>query len=173
MSERIVLSPDRIIDTEVGEARSGLAVVVDRERIEALVPSDRAPEDARRVDLAGHTLLPGLMDMHAHLIGEIDTGQGYASLVTRSGAQEALTGVRNARDTLQAGFTTVRDIGTFRAFADVALRDAIDAGWTEGPRMVCAGAYVTCPGGGGDLTGLAPDVDAVVPRICVSVSRPG
>jgi imidazolonepropionase-like amidohydrolase len=164
MSERIVLSPDRIIDTEVGEARSGLAVVVDGERIEALVPSDRAPEDARRVDLAGHTLLPGLMDMHAHLIGEIDTGQGYASLVARSGAQEALTGVRNARDTLQAGFTTVRDIGTFRAFADVALRDAIDAGWTEGPRMVCAGAYVTCPGGGGDLTGLAPDVDAVVPR---------
>ncbi len=164
MSERIVLIPDRIIDTEVGEARSELAVVVDGERIDAIVPSDRVPQDAMRIDLAGHTVLPGLMDLHAHLIGELDTGQGYAALVTRSGAQEALTGVRNARDTLHAGFTTVRDIGTFRAFADVALRDAIDAGWTDGPRMVCAGAYVTCPGGGGDLTGLAPDVDAVVPR---------
>src|SRR6266705_4917456 len=59
---------------------------------------------------------------------------------------------------------TVRDVGTFRAFVDVALRDAIEAGWVEGPRMQCAGAYVTCPGGGGDITGLAPDVDAVVPR---------
>jgi imidazolonepropionase-like amidohydrolase len=64
---------------------------------------------------------------------------------------------------LRAGFTTVRDVGTFRAFVDVALRDAINAGWLPGPRMRVAGAYVTCSGGGGDITGLAPDVDAVVP----------
>ena len=82
----------------------------------------------------------------------------------RTGAQEALSGVRNARDTILAGFTTVRDVGTFRAFVDVALRDAIEAGDVLGPRMRCAGAYVTCSGGGGDVTGLAPDVDAVVPR---------
>ena len=103
------------------------------------------------------------MDMHSHLIGLQDSGQGYAGLIRRSGAQEALTGVPNAKATLMAGFTTVRDVGSFRAFADVALREAIDAGWVAGPRMLCAGAYVTCPGGGGDLTGLAPDVDAVVP----------
>jgi imidazolonepropionase-like amidohydrolase len=84
-------------------------------------------------------------------------------LLTRTGAQEALSGARNARDTLLAGFTTVRDVGTFRAFVDVALRDAIDQGWVPGPRMRVAGAYVTCSGGGGDITGLAPDVDAVVP----------
>jgi imidazolonepropionase-like amidohydrolase len=69
-----------------------------------------------------------------------------------------MTGVRNARTTLAAGFTSVRDVGTFRAFVDVALRDAIDAGWTPGPRMQCAGAYVTAPGGAGDVTGLAHDV---------------
>ena len=74
--------------------------------------------------------------------------------------QEAFSGVRNARDTVLAGFTTVRDVGTFRAFVDVALRDAIDDGWVIGPRMQVAGAYVTCSGGGGDITGLAPDVDA-------------
>jgi imidazolonepropionase-like amidohydrolase len=62
-----------------------------------------------------------------------------------------------------AGFTSVRDVGTFRAFVDVALRDAIEAGDVIGPRMMCAGAYVTCPGGGGDVTGLAPDVDAALP----------
>jgi len=84
-------------------------------------------------------------------------------LVQRTAAQEAMTGVRHAGETLLAGFTSVRDVGTFRAFVDCALRDAIDAGDVLGPRMRCAGAFVTCSGGGGDVTGLAPDVDAVVP----------
>ncbi|MDP3984305.1 MAG: amidohydrolase family protein, partial [Acidimicrobiia bacterium] len=83
---------------------------------------------------------------------------------TKSAAQEVLAGVRNAAATLHAGFTTVRDIGTFRAFSDIALRNAINEGWIAGPRMMCAGAYITCPGGGGDITGLAVDVDEVVPR---------
>ena len=58
-----------------------------------------------------------------------------------------------------AGFTTVRDVGTFRAFVDVALRDAIDDGTVVGPRMAVAGAYVTVPGGGGSVTGQAPDIE--------------
>ena len=58
----------------------------------------------------------------------------------------------------------MRDVGSFRAFVDVALRDAINAGWVEGPRMYVAGAYITCSGGGGDITGMAPDIDAVIPR---------
>jgi len=164
MSERTILIADLIIDTVGGRSLPGRAVVVEGDRIAEVIGADRVPDGPRTIRLAGSTLLPGLMDMHSHLIGLQDTGQGYASLITRSGAQEAMTGVKNARDTLLAGFTTVRDIGTFRAFVDVALRDAIEAGWVEGPRMMCAGAYVTCPGGGGDLTGLAPDVDAVVPR---------
>jgi imidazolonepropionase-like amidohydrolase len=164
MSERIVLTSERLIDTERGEVLTGHAVVVDGDRIADVVASDDAPTDARLVDLTGHTLLPGLMDMHAHLVGADDNGQGYAQLVMRSGAQEAVVGVRNARATLEAGFTTVRDIGTFRAFVDVALREGIDAGWFPGPRMMCAGAYVTTPGGAGDVTGLAVDVDEVVPR---------
>ena len=127
-------------------------------------PPRRRPRPARP------PLLPGLVDCHAHLVGEPDGGHGYAELLTRTGAQEALSGVRNARDTLRAGFTTVRDVGTFRAFVDVALRDAINAGWMPGPRMKVAGAYVTCSGGGGDITGLAPDVDAVVPPSCASAS---
>jgi imidazolonepropionase-like amidohydrolase len=164
MTERTILVADRVIDTVRGTVLEERAVVVEDERIAGVIGAADVPDGPRVIRLEGATLLPGLMDMHSHLIGEQDHGQGYASLITRSGAQEAMTGVRNARDTLMAGFTTVRDIGTFRAFVDVALRDAIEAGWVEGPRMMCAGAYVTCPGGGGDLTGLAPDVDALVPR---------
>ena len=127
-------------------------------RIEAiLAPDDAAPTDAMLVPLAGDWIVPGLIDCHTHLVGEME----YAGIpaVDASAAQEAMSGVRNARATLRAGFTTVRDVGTFRAFVDVALRDAIDRGWTPGPRMQCAGAYITAPGGGGEVTGDAPTMD--------------
>ena len=75
----------------------------------------------------------------------------------RSAAQDAFSGVRNAKATLLAGFTSVRDVGTYRAYVDVALRDAINDGTVLGPRMQVAGAYVTVSSGGGEVTGLAPD----------------
>ena len=76
----------------------------------------------------------------------------------RTETQEAMSGVRNAEATLLAGFTTVRDVGTYRAFVDAGLRDAIDDGTVIGPRMRVAGAYVTVSTGGGELVGAAPDV---------------
>ena len=151
----------RLVEVVAGEVLTDQLLITHGERIESVGPYDDGPVD---VDLSKHTVLPGLIDCHAHLIGEVESGHGYAALLQRTGAQEALSGVRNARDTIKAGFTSVRDVGTFRAFVDVALRDAIEAGDVLGPRMLCAGAYVTSSGGGGDVTGLAPDVDAVVPR---------
>ena len=99
--------------------RAGWVVLVRGERTEALV------------ELPGHTLLPGLIDCHTHLVGELQ-GAGIPA-IDRSAAQEALSGVANARATILAGFTTVRDVGTFRAFVDVALRDAIRDGAVVGP----------------------------------------
>jgi imidazolonepropionase-like amidohydrolase len=164
-SDVTLVRAGRLVDVVAGEVGTDRVVAIRGERIETVGPDDgSAPEGARVVDLRRYTVLPGLIDCHAHLVGEIESGHGYAGLVQRSAAQEALSGVRNAHDTVMAGFTTVRDVGTFRALVDVALRDAIDAGQVIGPRMRCAGAYVTCSGGGGDVTGLAPDVDAVVPR---------
>lgn len=162
---RTVVRPHRLLDVDSGELLPDRAVVLEGERIADVVRVEDAPaEGPVFVDLPEHIVLPGLVDCHAHLIGEPDSGHGYAELLTRSVAQEVFSGVRNARDTVLAGFTSVRDVGTFRAFVDVALRDAIAEGSVIGPRMQVAGAYVTCSGGGGDITGLATDVDDGVPR---------
>ena len=150
-----------LVDVVAGEVLTSRILVLEKDRIASVEADDGAPVD---LDLSEHTVLPGLIDCHAHLIGDVDTGHGYAGLVQSSAAQEVMFGVRNARMTLEAGFTTVRDVGSFRALTDVALRAGIDAGWVVGPRMMCAGAYITCPGGGGDVTGLAIDVDEAVPR---------
>jgi imidazolonepropionase-like amidohydrolase len=162
-SSRVVVKPEFVLDVVSGDLHANRAVIVDDGVIADVVPANDPVADGEVVDLAGHTLLPGLVDCHAHLVGEPDSGHGYAEILTRTGAQEAMTGVRNARDTVMAGFTTVRDVGTLRAFVDVALRDAIEAGWVVGPRMRCAGGYITCSDGGGSVGGLAPDVDPAVP----------
>ena len=161
-AEPIAIRAGRLVDVRAGVVRERQLLVVRGERIDAVGPDDGSvPDGARVLDLSDHTVLPGLIDCHAHLIGECETGE-YATLLMRTGAQEALSGVRNARDTLLAGFTTVRDVGTFRAFVDVALREAIERGDCPGPRMMCAGAFVTVSTGGGDIPPVAPDVE--VPR---------
>lgn len=158
MADRVLLHAARMLDVVDGAWLADQRLLVDRDgRIEAILgPDDPSPTDARPVDLGPGWVVPGLIDCHSHLVGE-PQGAGVPATTT-SAAQEAMTGVRNARATLSAGFTAVRDVGTFRAFVDVALREAIDAGWTPGPRMQCAGAYVTAPGGAGDVTGLALDI---------------
>ena len=159
---RHTITADRVFNSVTGAMLEDHAVVIEGDRIAAVIPATQVTGEV--TDLEGHTLLPGLIDVHTHLAAPLDDGQGFAALVQRSGAQDALIGVKHAAETLAAGFTTVRDIGPWRAFTDVALRDAIEAGWVQGPRMACAGAFVTCPGGGGDITGLAVDVDEALPK---------
>ncbi len=118
---------------------------------------DGLPDDAALLDLGGLTVVPGLIDTHSHLVGDVQDSAVPAT--TTSGAEDVLIGVRHARQTIEAGVTTVRDLGPFRAFTDCALRDAFDRGDVIGPRMQCAGAFITAPWGGGDVVGLARDIE--------------
>lgn len=157
MAEHVVFETSALLDVVSGDVLRDRRILVRDGVIGALLgPDDAAPGDARSVDLGGLTVLPGLIDAHSHLVGAMEFG-GIPGTQT-SAAEEALMGAGNARLTLEAGFTTVRDVGTFRAFVDVALRDAIDRGDVPGPRMQPAGAYLTSPGGAGDVTGLARDI---------------
>ena len=148
----------RLVDVESGVVRRDQLIVIRGDRIEAIQPgATHPPAGAKLIDLSRYTVLPGLIDCHAHLIGDLTDTDALLPL-QRSGAQEAFSGVRNARSTLLAGFTTVRDVGTYRALVDAALRDAISDGTVIGPRMAVAGAYVTVTSGGGELVGAAQDV---------------
>ena len=162
-SAPVVVRCGHLVDVVRDEVLDDSDVLIEGDRVTEVRARGEVPAGAKVVDRSSSWVVPGLIDCHAHLIGDLDDGHGYAGVVMSTGARDVLSGVRNARDTLLAGVTTVRDVGSFRAFTDVALRDAIDRGWVIGPRMLCSGAYVTVRGGGGDITGLAPDVDAVLP----------
>ena len=145
-----------LLDVESGELRTGQCIVIEGERIAWIEPCGASPKEWQRIDWSAYTVLPGLIDLHTHLA---DTGQSadLAAPIKTSPAATALIGAHNAKVTLEAGFTTVRDVGTYRGLIDVALRDAIAAGHVPGPRMFVAGGYLTHPGGGGELNGVVPN----------------
>lgn len=135
-----------MVDVEKGEWRAEPLVVIDGERIKAVQFGAEAqpPAGARLVDLGELTLLPGLMDMHVHITGDARV-HGFRRLEI-SLPRWAIKGVANAKTTLEAGFTTVRVLGA-PGYADVALREAIDAGEVPGPRLFVAGPSIGMTGG--------------------------
>ena len=156
LANDIYLEAGRLVDVQAGNVLMGQCISITDDKITAIASCGPTPKGAERVDWSGFTVLPGLIDLHTHLA---DAGQS-ADLglpLKTSPAATALIGAHNARLTLEAGFTTVRDVGTYRGLTDIALRDAINAGHVPGPRMFVAGAYITIPKGGGELNGVIPN----------------
>ena len=155
-ASNLYVATGQLVDVQAGTVRTNQCISIANDRITAVAPCGATPQGAKRLDWTAFTVLPGLIDLHTHLA---DAGQSadLALPIKTSPAATALIGAHNARLTLEAGFTTVRDVGTYRGLTDIALRDAINAGLVPGPRMFVAGAYITLPKGGGELNGVVPN----------------
>lgn len=155
----IAVKAGKLVDPESPRVLKDQIILIRDGKIEAVGHNLPIPAEANSIDLSSYTVLPGLIDCHTHLAdGAHEENGDPVSIFRKTAAQYALESVPNAKVTLESGFTTVRDVGTYRALTDVALRDAINKGYIVGPRMFVAGAYVTITGGAGADTGLAPDI---------------
>ena len=149
----------RLIDVENGRVLAKQIILLRGKKIVAVGADLQIPAGAQVLDLSSRTVLPGLIDCHTHLADGAHDGNGDpVSQLKRTASEVVLESVPNARMTLESGFTTVRDVGVYRALNDVALRDAINNGYIVGPRMFVAGAYITITGGAGAMTGFAADI---------------
>lgn len=147
----------RLIDTAAGVVRENQAVLIEDEKIKAIGPaadiSKGIPPETRVIDLGNATIVPGLIDCHTHVTGQPENY--YDDIFRKSPIDVAVTAHVYARRTLEAGFTTIRNVGAGE-FVDIALRKAIDAGKVPGPRILSAGLALGSTGSHADLNGFSP-----------------
>jgi imidazolonepropionase-like amidohydrolase len=164
-AQPVVIRAGRLVDPATGTASTGQQILVEGGVIRAVGTSVASPAGAQVVDLSDRTVLPGLMDAHTHLCLTMTTqgGKGLNELLQRllastlleTNARRALVGAKNARDMLESGFTTVRDLGNAGNFADTDLRRAIEEGMVPGPTIINAGRIIGPLGG--QYHGIQPD----------------
>src|SRR5882672_5134159 len=141
----VVIHAGRLLDVKTGKTLTGQTIVIQGDKIMSVgaIGDQRLPADATVIDLPNAAILPGLIDAHTHIT--FNPKFGYSQLAD-SVSREALFGAHNARVTLEAGFTTIRNVGA-SGYADVALRDAVNAGDVPGPRMLVSGPALSITGG--------------------------
>jgi imidazolonepropionase-like amidohydrolase len=164
-AQPVVIRAGRLVDPATGTASTGQQILIEGGVIRAVGASIVSPAGAQVVDLSDRTVLPGLMDAHTHLCLTMTTqgGKGLNELLQRllgstlleTNARRALVGAKNARDMLESGFTTVRDLGNAGNYADTDLRRAIEEGMVPGPTVINAGRIIGPLGG--QYHGIQPD----------------
>ncbi len=158
-SQAVVLKAAHIFDSVSGKLADHGVVVVQDGKITAVGTGAAIPAGARVIDLGDATLMPGMIDSHVHLDGQFEENwyKGFYQEATRFPAEQALYAAKYAKETLEAGFTSVRDVGSTDYIA-VSLRDAIDAGVTEGPRMKVSNYAIGSTGGHADDNPFPPQL---------------
>lgn len=158
IAESLVVQAARFLDMKSGKMISPAVIVIEDGLIVNINP-ESIDGNVQVINLGDQTLLPGLMDMHTHLTADYYTADNWVTNpVIETAADWAINGVVFGRETLMAGFTTVRDAGSLPGFPDVALMKAINSDRVEGPRIWPAGHYISITGGHCDVTGFAPGI---------------
>jgi imidazolonepropionase-like amidohydrolase len=151
----IAIKAGRLIDVRTGRVATNAFIIVEKDRIAGI--ATEAPVGVTVIDLSKYTVVPGLIDSHAHLLGN-PKDQSSTSGLRMSSPQAAIWGVHNVRIWLDHGFTSLRDAGESDiGYGQLALRNSIEKGLITGPRIVSAGNFVSLTGGHGDPDVLAPD----------------
>jgi imidazolonepropionase-like amidohydrolase len=173
----IAIRAARLIDGRHESPVTDAVIVVEGEKITAVGSRLSIPPGAKVLDLGDATLLPGLIDSHTHLLTEMDgTNVSLQDIemlrivATQSTAERALLGAKLAREDLEAGITTVRDVGNSGVNGDVALRNAINRGWLPGPRIIAATRALAAPGG--QFGRLTPEAQPIIEQEYVTINGP-
>ena len=162
-AKTVAVSAERLLDVKAGKYLEKPLIVITDGRIASVGKAgDAVPAGAERVDLPGVTLVPGLIDMHVHLTSAGKYG-GYRPYEFTDSFWTAV-GVANAKTTLEAGFTTVRNVGA-EFYGDVGIREAIDEGWIVGPRIMASGYALGATGGHCDSTFFPPSMEEKSPAL--------
>jgi imidazolonepropionase-like amidohydrolase len=169
---KLAIRAARMIDGKSDTPVMNPVILIEGEKITAVGASLLIPADAKVIDLGNLTLLPGLIDAHTHLLLDMNGSDDsmFNFVASESTAARALRGAKLGREELEAGITTVRDVGNSGVNGDIALRNAINNGWLPGPRIDASTRALAAPGG--QFGSLIPEAQKIIEQEYVTLNGP-